>query len=261
MYLLSLSYTPFFATFLAALLLASAAPARADDAPEPLGEEYCLPTGGVNDAIAKFDSLKPEKRDTVSADLSLKFELQENEVMPERVELRDDDRVIPVAFNEKNRSIGFIDQLRTVSNAASLCIIDPARADRTREDRGFLVDISMGVRFKETPGTHPLSQIEDGMKDGRSHYKKMAGAMGFMVPKFDYIAVAGEDDVTPPRLWATAKGVDLGEPEYELYDGARMVSVKALEKMGADGVRIEDGYYRMSPSPDAKTVAKFSGDD
>lgn len=261
MNLFSLSYTPFFAASLTALLLVTTAPARADDVPKPLGEEYCLPTGGINDTLAKFDSLKPEKRDTVGPDLSLAFELEEGENMPDRVELRDKDIVIPVQFNDENRSIGFVDQLRAVSNEASLCIIDPARADRTREDRGFLVDISMGVRFKETPGTHPLSQIEDGMKDGRSHYKKMAGAMGFMVPKFDYLAVAGEDDATPPRLWATANGVDLGEPEYELYDGARMVSVKALEKMGADGVRIEDGYYRMSPSPDAETVAKFSGDD
>ncbi|GHA90035.1 hypothetical protein GCM10009069_11500 [Algimonas arctica] len=255
----SLSHRLFLAPSLATLLLVTAA--QAEDAPKPLSDEYCMPAGGIHDTIAKFDSIKPEKRDTVGPDLSLTFKLQENEIMPERVELRDADTVSPVQFNDKNRSIGFIDQLRAVSDAASLCIIDPARADRTREDRGFIVDINMGVRFKDTPGTHSLSQIEDGMKDGRSHYKKMVGAMGFMVPKFDYIAVAGEDDSAPPRVWATAEGVDLGEPDFELYDGARMVSIKALEKMGADGVRVEEGYYRMSPSPDAKTVAKFSGDD
>jgi hypothetical protein len=253
------SRTPFMAASLAALLLGAATTAYAEDIPELAGEEFCLPAGEIKDTIDKFDSLKPEKRDTVGPDLTLKFELEENEIMPERIELRDVDAVVPVRFDDKHRSIGFIDQLRSVSKAASLCIVDPARANRAQDDRGFVVDINMGVRFKETPGTHPLSQIEDGMKDGRSHYKKMVGAMGFMVPKFDYLAVAGDDDTAPPRLWATAQGVDLGEPEFELYDGARMVSVDALEDMGADGVRIEDGYYRMSPSPDAKTVAKFAG--
>jgi hypothetical protein len=37
------------------------------------------------------------------------------------------------------------------------------------------------------------------------------------------------------------------------------VAFDILEDMGADGVRIEDGYYRMSPSPDAETVEKFAG--
>lgn len=258
MKLAPLSQPPFIAAALAALLLGVATSANAEETSKPSGEEFCFPAGEIKSTIDKFDSLKPEKRDTVGPDLTLTFELEEGEIMPKRVELRDEDAVIPVRFDEKNHSIGFIDQLRAVSNAADFCIVDPARADRAEDDRGFSVDINMGVRFKETPGTHPLSQIEDGMKDGRSHYKKMAGAMGFMVPKFDYIAVAGDNDATPPRLWATANGVDLAEPEFELYDGARMVSFKTLEKMGADGVRIEDGYYQMSPSPDAKTVAKFT---
>lgn len=241
------------------LLLMASVPAFAEDAPQPMGEEYCLPAGGIGDTVAKFDSLKPGKRDTVGPDLTLAFALDEGETMPEQVELRDDDLVLPLVFDDKNKSVGFIDQLRQVSTEASLCIIDPARADRTRADRGFSVDINMGVRFKDTPGAHSMAQLEDGMKDGRSHYKKMVGAMGFMVPKFDYIAVAGDDKTTPPRVWATMDGVDLGEPSFETYDGARMIAMDALEEMGADGVRIEDGYYRMSPSPDAETVAKFAG--
>lgn len=243
------------------LIIMAACPAFADDALQPMGEEYCLPAGGIGETVEKFDSLKPAKRDTVGPDLTLAFELDEGEAMPERVELRDEGLALPLVFDDKNKSVGFIDQLRQVSKEASLCIIDPARADRTRADRGFQVDINMGVRFKDTPGAHSMAQLKDGMKDGRSHYKKMVGAMGFMVPKFDYIAVAGDDKIAPPRVWATAGGVDLGEPSFETYDGARMIAMDALEDMGADGVRIEDGDYRISPSPDAETVAKFAGDD
>lgn len=230
---------------------------EASDA-ETLGAEYCTPAGGIIETLAKFDSLKATKRDTVGPDLTLALTLEESEPMPDGIELRDGDTVLPVRFDGDYKSIGFTDQIRQLSEAGELCILDPSRADRTRDTRGFTINMGMGVRFKETPGTHSMAQIEDAMKDGRSHYKKMAGAMGFMVPKFDYIAVAGDDAAAPPRIWATANGADLSEPEFELYDDARMVSVDALEALGADGVRIEGGPYRISPSPDAKTVAKFS---
>jgi len=248
-------------SILPTLVFAFSAPAWADEAPDPQGEEQCLPTADVVETLGKFDSLKAKKRDTVGPDLSLTIELKPGEVMPERVELRDDGRVMPVRFNDTHRSIGLTDQLRDVSEAASLCIVDPARSDRTRDNRGYAISIGMGVRFKRTPGTHRLDELEDGMKDARSHYKKMAGVMGFMVPKFDHIAVASDDKQSPPRIWATKAGADIGEPAFELFQGGRMVAIDTLEDMGADGVRIEDGYYRMSPSPDAKTVAKFMGQD
>lgn len=243
----------------ALIALSIPATAYADDEGEVLVADYCRPAGGVSETLAKFDSLKASKRDTVGPDLTLRLTLDADEAMPERIELRDGETVLPIIFDADKASVGFTDQIRQVSEAASLCIVDPNRAGRARADRGFGVNMNMGVRFKETPGTHSLTQIEDGMKDGRSHYKKMAGAMGFLVPKFDYIAVAGDDDAVPPQVWATANGVDLGEPDYELYDGARMIALKTLEAMGADGVRIEPAQYRMSPSPDAKTVAKFAG--
>lgn len=81
--------------------------------------------------------------------------------------------------------------------------------------------------------------------------------MGFMVPKFDHLAVAGNDPQDPPRLWATRDGQDIAEPDGVLMNGGRLIAVKDLEKMGADGIRVE-GNYRLSPSPDAKTVEKFT---
>ena len=233
--------------------------AYADDTGERLEADYCGSAAGIVEMVAKFDSLKPDKRDTVVARLNVNLILGESEPMPDSIELRDGETVLPLKFDETNRSIGFIDQIRQVTETAKLCITDPARAGRTRQERGFELNTSMSVQFKDTPGTHSLAQLEDGLKDGRSHYKKLAGAMGFMVPKFDYISVWGADGANPPRVWATAEGADVGEPDYELYNGARLIALKTLEAMGADGVRIVDPDYRMSPSPDAKTIAKFTG--
>lgn len=224
-----------------------------------MGDEFCFPADDIIKTLEKFDSLNLEKRDTVGADLRVSIELEDGEVMPEQVELRDGDKTAPVVFDEENRSIGLASQARIASRDSKLCFVDPPRAARTHADRGYAIDFGMGVRFLSAPGQHTLDEIKDGLKDGRSHYKKMVGAMGFMVPKFDHIAIANDEE-TPPTVWATADGIDIGEPAFELYDGARMISLDTLEEMGAHGIRV-DGVYRMTPSPDAKTVAKFAGGD
>lgn len=227
--------------------------------PEYMDAEYCFPTQGIVEALSKFDGLKESRRDTVGPELEVQFELDEGEIMPERVELRHEQSVTPVAIDEHFRSVGLDEQLLAAPAGTEFCVFDPAREGRLRAESGYNVDIGMGVRFKDTSGWHSLASIEDGLKDGRSHYKKMVGMMGFMVPKFDYIAVAGHDDDNPPTVFATRDGQDIGEPDFELFDGARMIALDTLEDMGADGVRIAADYYRMSPSPDAETVAKFSG--
>lgn len=246
---------------LSALIVAIAPTAMAEEAPQPIGDEFCFSIDGIGKTLSKFDSLKPEKRDVVGAEIAMQFELEDGEVMPERVELREGEKAQLVMFDDQDRSVGLSEQLRAMSEPDSVCVIDPPRAERLGKDIGYSVDFGVGVRFKMTPGTHSLTEIEKGLKDGRSHYKKMVGAMGFMVPKFTHITVSGDDDANPPRVFATAKGQDIGEPNFELYDGTRMIAVKVLEDMGADGVRVEGDKYRMSPSPDAKTIEKFTGDD
>ncbi|GLQ20955.1 hypothetical protein ACFFUB_07635 [Algimonas porphyrae] len=251
-------------TLIAALCLSSAnafADEAETDAPKAMGPEYCFPAAGIQETLAKFDSLKDKKRDTVGPEIAISLEMEEGENPPERIEIRDEAGVMPVTFDDYHRTHNLTDQLRDASLAAELCVVDPDRAGRLPTERGYAFNVGMGVRFKRTNGTHMMAEIEDGLKDGRSHYKKMVGAMGFMVPKFDHVAISGRDDANPPRVWATADGADLGEPAFELYDGARMIHIDTLEDMGADGLRIEGDYYRMSPSPDAKTVARFAGGD
>ena len=242
------------------MLMALPATAFADAEPQPLGSEYCFPTANITETLSKFESLKPEKRDIVAASMSFRIELDEGEALPERVEIRDKGSVHPIAFDADNRAIDFMDPLRASSDEAEFCVVDPAREGRFYKDVGYKLDFGMRVGFLKTPGYHTLDEIEEALKDGRSHYKKMVGAMGFMVPKFTHISVAGDDEANPPIVFATAGRKDLGEPEFEAYQGARMIALKTLEEMDADGIRIE-GDYRISPSPDAETIAKFSGED
>lgn len=244
-------------------LSAIAAPALAQEDPAPAaltpGGESCFPAKDITKQINKMENLKASKRDTVRVFFEATLDVPEGQPYPERLEVRDADQITPIKLDlVSGRTLNMQDTLRTASEDAQMCIIDPYREQRGEEKMSF--GVSMRVGFIETPGSHSLAQIEDGLKDGRSHYKKMAGPMGFMVPKFGHIALASDDEDNPPRAFVTRAGADIGEPEFEIYDGARLIDVDQIEAMGGDGLRV-DGPYRMSPSPDAKTIAKFSGSD
>ena len=240
-------------------LLTIAAPVfaqEADSSSPEIGNETCIPAQGMKDAFVKFDGLKPERIDTVRAGLNLTVQTNNDFFLPERIEFRDGAEPIPVPLNVKTRTAELTPFLPTVSDEARLCIVHRDLSDEPVAFANYGMSLGLSVRFIETPGTHSLAEIEDGLKDGRAHFKKMAGVGGFMVPKFDHVAVSNHDPENPPRLWATKDGADIGEPESILVNGGRLISVEEVKDMGADGIRVE-GDYRLSPSPDAKTVEKF----
>ena len=253
-----MNHTSFVLLFAAMSFASSALDGVASDAvTEPINEESCLPTESMKEMMAKFDELDADRRDTVRAGLKLAVDAKDTILRPERIEFRDGEARVPLTLDEETQSVTLTPHLASLSDEARLCIVHPALSEEQTLLPRYSIGIEMGVRFVETPGTHSIKQIEDGLKDGRAHYKKMAGAMGFMVPKFDHLAVAGNDPQDPPRLWATRDGQDIAEPDGVLMNGGRLIAVRDLEKMGADGIRVE-GNYRLSPSPDAKTVEKFT---
>ncbi len=243
--------------------LAFAAPAFAQDAPpELMGAESCFTPSGLMKTLRKGAELKPAKRDRVQFHTPVWVEPEDGELPPSHVELRDAGQITRFDFapTGENRfatpSLG--DALARASETAEVCLVDPAREGRPRSERGYRGSVSMDVLWMRTPGTHDLADIEDGLKDGRSHYKKMAGAMAMLVPKFTHIAVRSPGSDTPPAVIATRGGVDVGAPELELYNGTRFVSLDAIEALDADAVRI-DGPYEIGPSPSVKQVKRFTG--
>ena len=255
---------------LASLALIIPLQAAADEeGPKRMKSEYCFGTQGYLKQLSKFDELKPERRDTVAPVLEMVFAMEEGEAATQRAELRQGERVVPVPLTQVGdivRSGNLAALLRERradiegdGESLRLCVVDPAREGRLWSDPGYDLRPGFNVRFIDTDGMHDLATLEDGLKDGRRHWKKMAGAMGFMVPKFDHIAVASDDRDNPPAVTALKDGAAIAKLEGDFYDGARMVALDALEDMGADAIRVEAEYYRLTPSPDAKTVARFSG--
>ena len=261
-------------TLTALTVLALATPALAQDADAPeaprlMEAEYCFGVAGFIKQLRKFDELDADRRDTVGPVLQMRFLLHEGEAGTMRAELRQDDTVVPIALSQSGDSVesgNLVDILRERGSEVEgggeglqMCVVDPAREGRAWNEPGYDLRSGFGIRFIETPGTHTMESLKKGGKDGRKHWKKMAGAMALLVPKFDHIAVATDDPDNPPVVTALKNGVSVGTPEGELYDGARMIDLDDLEDLGADSIRVEATDYRLTPSPDAKTVRRFSG--
>lgn len=246
---------------LASLLLPTSALADDGGAERLMETEWCLPITRLSKNLRKFEKLKPEKRDRVGPILTYVFTLKEGELPPERLELRDggQTRVIPLTRKDrKMESANLAPLVQSARDTGEVCIIDPAREGRPMKEAGYNLAFGFDIQFTDTPGTHSLEDLKDGGKDGRSHWKKMVGAMGFIMPKFDHVAVSGDDD-DPPAVTALREGEALGTLEGEFLEGARLIDLDDIEDMGAGAIRVEAADYRLTPSPDAKTVRRFMG--
>ena len=248
-------------------LLLLAAPAAADDgaagSPRLMPAEWCMGAPRFQEALAKFDRLDADTRDRVGPVLDFVLTLEPGEAPPQVFEFRDAERTVRLRqfrSGDVVRSENIVPFARAAGPDAKACVVDPAREGRPVESRGYSNTVGFGVRFLDTPGTHTLAELEDGLKDGRAHWKKMVGMMGFAMPKFDWIAVADDATNEAPRVLALKDGAVLAEMEGEFLDGARMVAMDELEALGADAVLVEAEDYRLTPSPSPKTVRRFMGD-
>ncbi len=247
-------------TFAATILLAMAIPAFADDedAPKLRGEEQCFPFGGAVKQMNKFTKLKPEKRDTVGISPAAKLTLnEEGASYPERLFIRDNgvetDLNVDAEGNVTNFGLIF-----EGSEDVFLCSYDPARAGTPLEDDSISFSMDMDIRYLENTGYHDLATLKDGLKDGKSHYKKMAGAMSFMVPKMSHVMIAYDAEDTPAMFKAIKDGAEIDIPTPDTFCDEPMISVETLEEMGADGLKIIGGPYKLMPTPNAKMLAKFA---
>ena len=245
------------------LILAMTSPAFADDSandsePKLRGDEQCFPFGGAVKQFNKFSNLKPEKRDTVGLAPAAKLTVkEEGEAYPERLFIRDNgvetDLIIDADGHVTNFGLIF-----EASEDVSLCAYDPSRAGTPVEDDSISFSMDMDIQYLENTGYHDLATLKDGLKDGKSHYKKMAGAMSFMVPKMSYVMIAYDAEDTPAQFKAVKDGIEIDVPTPDLFCDEPMISIETLEDMGADGLKVMGGTYKLMPTPSPKMLAKFA---
>ena len=125
------------------------------------------------------------------------------------------------------------------------------------------VNMEFHIEYKNKSGTHSLAELQDGLKDGRDHVKKIVPApVRLIMPKFTHVVIgydAEDDDKihTAPQIIALQGDVKLEGLVVESLERAHYVSIKHLEEIRADNLGVYGGKYRMEPTPGPEKMKKI----
>ena len=250
------------------LLLATALPAWADD-DEPRKRVECMPVDEVAEQWEEFAEIDPEDRQVVDIRPDMFLYEKDGLGFPEQIFLqtpRGEQISFPISADGEvgDGTPGHVVMTVVREGGGRLCAVDPAREGLTREEaEGYGVTLGLLPQVLDRDGSHTLAELKRGGKEGRGFFKKMApGAFSFLVPKLDHYAVSHprDDKDNLPTVRAFRGTEDLGPVSMEPFDVSQLLSLDALEDMGADRIEVS-GPYRLYPMPDAKTVRRFMSDD
>ena len=99
-----------------------------------------------------------------------------------------------------------------------------------------------------------MAEISDGVKDGKSHYKKhLGGSAALFVPKMTHIAITYQVPDVTPNVSAIIDG-ETTPVTPEPYGDMWVIDVDALEDSEVETIRIEGGPYELYPVPSIKKM-------
>ena len=243
---------------LAALLLPTLA--AAEDV-ELRQLETCGPFKGALEIADKFAELDADRRDVVDVPLSARFVREADEPLPERVFYRSEGVETDLVIAPDGEVADLFETARGLPlDGLELCTHDSHLAGKPIREARRNFDVGMMPEFTTLTGSHTLAELEEGLKDGRKFFKKMApAAVSFMVPKLTHILV-GPPPGAPGELATPVayRGEErLGVVAGETFDNSLVIDPDDLEAMGADRLVIE-GSYRLFPVPKPETMRKFA---
>lgn len=238
------------------------APALAEDkevaAPELRELVNCFPAKGITDFVSKFQKIDADKRDTVDMLFEAKFDIKDGGPLPRRIFIRDQGSETDFTLNQDGGVPDFVN-IGMAPKTAELCSEDPSRVGTPKGGDDVSFGISSDVHFLANSGYHEVSTLQDGLKDGKTHYKKMVpGPMRMLVPTLKYVMIEYDVEETTPQYSAMKGQVPIEGLEHTSFCEMAMIKVKDLEDLGADGLQIQGGAYKLTPVPGPKTLAKFT---
>lgn len=235
------------------------APAFAEDkekVPELRERINCFPAKSITKFVSKFQKIDAKKRDTVDMLFSATFEVKDGGVLPERLFIRD--QGAEDSFNlTPDGDVPDFAKIGAASETAEMCTDDPSR-EGTPRGSGFSFSIENDVHFLENDGYHDVSVLKEGLKDGKTHYKKMAPApIRMLIPSLSHVMIEYDIEETAPQYMAMKGETPIEGLDHELFCGQALIKLKDLEALEADGLKIMGGAYKLTPVPGPKALAKF----
>ena len=250
----------YFALMCLGLSASSYALAKTSD-PKIREAENCFDAGWVSSKLRKLATLNADKTDTVGVSPSARYILDgSTQHYPERVYIKDQGEQTEFPVSLDGRLLGF-EKISSASDDVEFCHYDPKRAGLPFDADGIKLNINTEIQFHNQSGAHSLDEIKDGLKDGRSHYKKIAGALSIVVPKMSHIMIEYEDETLALDFIAMKSGTPLTDTVPVIFCGSPMIKVKDLEDIGADGIIISGGDYTLLPVPRLAAMKRFQGCD
>jgi len=221
------------------------------------GETYCSPAKHAARTIKAMASVKDERKDVVMVDMMPRFLIYDDGQLPDRFYMVDGDKSVDFTISTDGLVPDFIAKVETSHKDANLCIEDPARAGIADDDESLYFEMGLTPFYKNNSGRHDIAELEEGTKDGRSHYKKMIpSAMRLFMPDTRCLHVEYMQADTPPQIFAQV-GEDLLPLETEYYNEGYVLHFNDLLKMKATALVIKGGPYKLAPVPTVKTMRRF----
>ena len=233
--------------------------AYADDeekAPQLRERITCFPAENIIKFVSKFQDLDEDKRDTVDMLFAATFEVKDDGALPERVFIRDNGAEDNFTLDADGNVPDFV-KISAASETAEFCTDDPSR-EGTPRGKGITFSLNNDVHFLENTGYHDIATLEEGLKDGKTHYKKMVpGPMRMLVPKLTYVMIEYDAEETVPQYSAMNGQEPVEGLTHEIFCKTAMIKVEDIEDLGGDGLKVMGGSYNLTPVPKPKTLAKF----
>jgi len=231
---------------------------KEEEAPKLRELVTCFPAKGIAQFVSKFQNIDADKRDTVDMLFAAKFNIKDGGVLPTRIFTRDEGSETDLRIDDEGRVPEFV-SIGNSSEEAELCIEDPSRVGTPRGGDDMSFSIDNDVHFLTNTGYHDMATLKDGLKDGKTHYKKMVpGAIRMLVPNLKYVMIEYEVENTVPQYSAMKGQTELEGLGHVTFCDLPMIKVKDLESLGADGLKVTGGVYKLTPVPGVKTLARFT---
>jgi len=236
--------------------------AFADEATDKENGHFCHEAKDLVKMMTKIASMKPEQTDTVHGNPTMKIDVKDDLPMPKRMFFRHEGVETPFSLSPEG-DVTDLKKIAGLDKDGEMCL----EFDKNSYGEGKLGKFGIGMNFhieyKNKTGTHTISELRDGLDDGRAHVKKLVpGPVRMLIPKFTHVKIAYTADKTDP-IHQTPQIVALqGDVKVDGLDTEKMfdsfyVDIDQLEELQADRLGIYGGEYRMEPSASPKKMRKM----
>jgi len=215
----------------------------------------CKSLTSVIKFYGKLKALPAEKRDTIDTRLNAFVKIKDDGALPLRLYYTDGNRVTDFTITPEGKIQDFA-KIADLNPEGELCIEDPARVGTPNDVPGLNFEIDVATTFLDKDGLHALTDLQDGVADGKAHFKALygGGARNFFIPKATHIMVTYTQEESQARIKAAKADKFLDGLTIESFDTFYIFALKDLETLGADSLHVSGGAYNLQPVPSPKKM-------